>query len=164
MPITAADFCEGRRKFHDALLARAASTGPCYPASFTPWYDQLFDIDIDPVGSHSCSQALRVGATRQSLEAVLIAAHANAGPLLFPAGATITMSFMQGEAEEGAFKDVGPSICIRAPLAGMSVEPDHVVALFSLPDFDKPWTMVNLEFSGAITGGLMDCALNLIAR
>lgn len=167
MSISAQDFQEGRRRFHDALLARASRSGPVYSggaSSFTPWYDQLFDIDIEPVGSVSCVQALRVGATRQSLEVVLLASHANTSPILFPAGSTITVSYMQGESEEGTFEDVGPTICVKAPNNGMEIEPDHVVARFPLPDFAKPWTMVNLEFSGAITGGKLDCALNFIAR
>lgn len=167
MSITAQEFQQGMDAWEADRVSRARRCGPCYcgkGVSFTPFHDQYFERDMEPVGVVNCSQALRVGGTQQSLEVVLLASPGNEEELLIPAGATITLNFLQGDSEDGTFEDVGPTICVKAPADGMKAEPCHIVARFPLPDFDKPWLMTSVEFSGAITGGKCDCVLNLVAR
>lgn len=167
MPISAEDFKSGRDAFEAQRLARARRAGPCYcgaGVSITPFHDQHFGLDLEPVGVVNCPRPLRVGAVNQGLEVMLLASPGNADTLIIPAGSTVTMTFLQGDAEDGTFEDVGPSICVKAPADGMQAEPCHCVCRFPLPNFSKPWLMVSLEFAGAITGGKVDCVLNLMPR
>lgn len=164
MSITAAEFASGHNAFRDELIRRAQRSGPSYsPTGHSiVWHDQYFDFEIEPAGTTNCVQALRVGSTLSHLDVVLVASHKNAGDLTFPAGATITLGLMQGDSEEGVFEDIGPTVCIKAPPEGMSIAPDDRVCRFPIGDFSKPWLKVSLEFSGAITGGTVDCALGYI--
>lgn len=159
-------FREDLHAFKDDIVKRGQRSGPRFSMTPQPliWHDQVFGRGIEPTGTVNCPQALRVGSTLNSLDVVLVAANENDGPLLIPAGSTITMSFMQGNSEDGAFEAVGPTICIKAPAAGMEVEPDGLVARFPAGNFTKPWLMVSVEFSGAITGGKVDCALSFMPR
>ncbi len=167
MPISAQEFEQARNEFHDALVERGRGAGPMYtgdPLYLTPWYDQYFDRQIEPAGTVNCRKALRVGATQSALDVVLKAAAGNGGPLLVPAGSTITLALMQGDSESGTFEDVGPTVCVKAPAAGMSVLPGEPACRFAIGDFQKPWLMISLEFSGAITGGKFDACLGFVPR
>ena len=167
MSISAQDFSDGLNAWTDERARRGRRCGPCYCGrgeSITPFHDQYFERGIEPAGTVNCSRALRVGAVNQGLEVMLLAAPDNAEDILVPAGATITMTFLQGDAENGSFEDVGPTVCVKAPADGMTAAPCHLLARFPLPNFRKPWLMCNVEFSGAITGGKLDCVLNLMAR
>lgn len=167
MPLTAAEYEEGRRAHARELRERGRGAGPRYTGDSgyaMPWYDQYFGRGIDPAGAVNCARALRVGGTQSSLDVFVKASIGNEGPLLIPAGSTITLSLMQGDGEEGTFEDVGPTVCVKAPASGLSVEPGMLACRFPIGDFRKPWLMVSLEFSGAITGGTVDCCLGYIPR
>lgn len=159
-------FRDDLHKFKDELDQKAKRSGPKFnPAGNAHvWHDQVFERDIEPVGTINCQQALRVGATHNGLDIALIACNANEEAIVFPAGATITLSLMQADSENGAFEDVGPTICVKAPAEGIEAGPDDLVARFPIGNLGKPWLKVNLEFSGAITGGKVDCALAYMAR
>lgn len=164
MAITAQDFESGRDAYQEAVCRRARRSGPSYsPTGHSiVWHDQYFGFELEPAGTVNCAHALRVGSTMSQLDVVLVASHENKGPLVFPAGATITLSIAQGDSETGTFEYVGPTVCVKAPAEGMGIEPDDLVCRFPIGDFQKPWLMVSLEFSGPITGGTLDCALGYI--
>lgn len=164
--MSAESFRKDLHDFKDDLTRRGARSGPCFKPDGCNliWYDQIFEREIEPAGAVNCSQALRVGATLNSHEVVLVASHGNEGPLVIPAGSTITLNLAQGDYETGTFADVGPTVCVKAPAEGMEIAPDNAVCRFALPDFNKPWLKVSLEFSGAITGGKMDCGLAYVPR
>lgn len=168
MAITGKEFEEGMVEFSDNLRKRGLRSGPAYKDDWgshaSPWYDQVFDREIAPAGSVNCQYPLRVGHTANSLDVVLIASHSNPGTLVIPAGATITLSFLESDEEKGTYKDVGPTICVKAPAGGLRAKPDEEVARFAIGNFRKPWMMVALEFAGSITGGKVDCALSLMPR
>lgn len=168
MAISAKDFEEGRQAFASELARRGRGAGPRYcgegAGSATAWYDQYFGRDFEPAGTVNCPQALRVGSTQAALDVVVKASVGNESELLIPAGSTMTMRFMQGESEKGIFEDVGPSVCIKAPASGLAVEPGMVAFRFPAGNFTKPWLMVSVEFSGAISGGKVDCCLGYVPR
>ncbi|MCM1237495.1 MAG: hypothetical protein NC489_46105 [Ruminococcus flavefaciens] len=167
MSITAQEFEEGRQAFHSELIRRGAGVGPHYidPNGYGPlWHDQFFGRDLTPTGTVSCKQALRVGATRNALDVAVTASALNNNDLIFPAGSTITLTLLQGDAEQGTFEDIGPTVCVKAPADGMTIAPGDTVCRFPIGDFQKPWLMVELEFSGAITGGTVDCSLGYFPR
>lgn len=159
-------FQDDLQSWKEKLVTSGKRNGPAFEAGghTLVWYDQVFERGVDPVGTVNCSQALRVGATHNGLDVALVASNANAGDLLIPAGSTITVSFMQGDKENDTFEDVGPTICMKAPAAGMKIKPDELVMRFPMGNMQKPWAMVNIEFSGAITGGTVDCVLAYMPR
>lgn len=166
MTITAQDYADGLYAFNQELIRKGQGAGPRYmPGGYRiPWGDQYFEREIEPAGIVNCRQALRVGSTNSALDIFLKANVCNEGTLLIPAGSTITLGLLQGDSEEGTFEDVGPTVCVKAPPAGMEIEPGMMVCRFPIGDFRKPWLMASLEFSGAITGGKMDCCLGFIPR
>ena len=161
-------FNEDMDQWKRDLVDRGRGAGPAYAGDDAGmplvWHDQIFGERFEPSGSVHCERALRAGRTQNSLDVILVASVANEEPLLIPAGATITATFMTADSEEGVFEEVGPSICVRAPQAGMEIEPGALVCRFAAGNFRKPWLMVRLEFSGSITGGLMDCGLGYVPR
>lgn len=166
MPMTAQDYADGLTAFRKEQRRRAQGAGPKYaPGGYRlPWGDQYFERDFEPAGTVNCGQALRVGATLSALDIFVKANVNNEAPLLIPAGSTITLSLLQSDEEEGTFEDVGPTVCMKAPPAGMEIEPGMMVCRFPVGDFRKPWLAASLEFSGAITGGNVDCCLGFIPR
>lgn len=166
MAITAQDWLKGRDDAQREIARRAARSGPRYQSrgTFTPWHDQFFAREITPSGTVNCPQALRVGATLQSLQVTLVASHANEQDLILPDGASITLNLLQGDQEKGTFEDVGPTACIKVPAGGKAIPPDGIIYSFALTDFNKPWLMVSLDFDGAITGGLVDVSLTFQPR
>lgn len=163
MPIAEKDFQEAHEQFQRNLFNSGRRSGPGYVSDDEckplVWYDQCFERGITPAGTVNCSRALRVGSTLNGLDVMLVASNGNASQLKIAAGGTITFSFLQGDTMDGPFEEVGPSICVKAPAGGMSVEPDGLVVKVSPGNFKKPWLKVKLEFAGAISGGAVDCAL-----
>lgn len=147
-------------------IEKGKRNGPCYTEAGIPiiWNDQVFDRDIAPTGEVSCKTPLRVGATNGALNVILVGSSANEEEIVVPSGATITLTLQQGDTQDGIFEDVGPSICVKAPDAGMKAGPDELLARFAIGDFRKPWLKVALEFGGVITGGCLDCALAYMPR
>lgn len=168
MAISADDFKSGIDAFHRDLDDKAKGVGPSYvgDGKFKPtvWHNQKFASRIEPLGTVNCPQALSVGRTLNALDVMLIASATNESPVLFPAGSTITMTFLQSDEEEGVYEEVGPTICVMAPASGKSAEAGEIIARFPMEDFSKPWLMVTLEFSGSISGGLCDCILSYTPR
>lgn len=167
MPTDPTQFRAELHAFKDDIDRR--SKGPCPRYSQggqdnLAIYDQEFDYDIEPAGIVNCRQALRVGSTNNALDVLLVASQTNETDLLIPAGATITLTLMQGDKEEGTFEPVGGSICIAAPNGGMAIQPGERIFRFPIGNFAKPWLMVTLEFSGAITGGTCECRLGYMPR
>lgn len=162
------EFEELKRK----ILMRGKRSGPGYVADdeCKPliWYDQCFEREIKPAGTVNCAKAQRVGATQNGLDVALVASNANTEDLIVAAGATITFKFLQGDDENGrpgaVFEEVGPSICVKAPDAGMTIGQDCLVVKVCPGNFKKPWLKLVLEFEGAITGGTVDAALLYAAR
>lgn len=167
MSITAAEYKEGKDAYEESLRERGKRCGPCYcgnGTSITPFHDQYFDQDFEPVGVVNCKRALRVGHTQQSMQVMVLASPGNEETMQAPAASTVGIKFMQADSEDGTYEEIGPSMCQTAPADGISADPCHMLAHFPVPDMSKPWLMVSLEFSGAITGGKCDCILNLAAR
>lgn len=167
MTITGSEFLEGARAARDQRLRAGRRAGPSYcgdsPRPLV-WHDQVFGRELAPAGDLECPEALRVGATQNSLDVVLVASHANAGPLNVPEGSSLTVILLQGDTADGSFAEVGPSVCVTAPAGGLNVEPDGLVARFALGNMSKPWCKVKVSIDGAVTGGLMDVALAYAAR
>lgn len=138
--------------------------GPAFGDHPLIWFDQIFGAGLAPQGVVDCPQPLRVGSTRQGLNVVIVANPKNESDVAVAPGATITLSLMQADGVDGAFEDVGPTICVKCGPEGKTVEPDGLIARFALGDFDKPWLKVRLEFAGSVSGGLVDCALGYAAR
>lgn len=165
---TAEDFAAHHEAWRESLMNRGACCGPSYSGmdGGAPliWGDQIFQEGITPSGAVVCSQPLRVGATQNGLDVILVGSHANAAPVVAPAGATATLTLMQGDSESGPFEAIGPTYCAKAPAEGIKADPCHLFIRFPLGNFSKPWLKVKLEFAGAITGGRLDCALSYAAR
>lgn len=160
----ASQFYEDMLKFKADRIGMARTGGPAYGDQPLIWFDQIFEWGLTPAGEVDCCQPLRVGATQNSLDVVLRASNANEGPVEIPAGSTITLTLSQAERVDGDFEEVGPTICVKAPDGGMSCQPNELCARFALGNFTKPWLKVKLEFSGAISGGTMDCGLAYAPR
>lgn len=154
---------ESARKRREASLRH----GPCYSEGESAplvWYDQVFQREITPASTVTCTDALRVGSTQNGLDILLVASHSNSADLMAAAGATVTLTLMQADDPDGTFAEVGPTICVKAPTEGIRAEPDHTFARFPVGNFTKPWLKVKLDFAGTITGGKCDCALSYVAR
>lgn len=160
-------FAENHVRAKVARLKSGLRSGPCYhdpEGAPLVFFDQVFGRALEPAGNVDCKAPLRVGQTQNGLDVILVASHANAGPIRVAAGATITLTLKQGEKPDGEFVEVGPTICVKAPEQGIEAEPDHLVARFALGNFSQPWLKVSLDFAGTISGGSIDCALGYIAR
>lgn len=141
--------------------------GPCYSEGESApliWHDQVFAREVVPAGTVTCPTPLRAGSTQNGLDILLVASHANEANLQAAAGATVTLTLLQGDDPDGTFSEVGPTICVKAPSEGIMAEPDHTFARFPLGNFSKPWLKVKVDFSGTITGGNCDVALSYVAR
>ena len=167
MSITGTEFLEAARAAKSELVKSGLRAGPAYCGdNGRPllWYDQFFGKGITPKGEIECPCALRVGATQNALDVALVASHSNAGPLSVPEGATVTLILLEGNAPDAAFVEVGPSVCVTAPVGGMTADPDMPLARFALGAMKKPWCKVKLVIDGEITGGTLDAALVYAAR
>lgn len=166
MAITDTDFREGMSAFKEAQLRNSKSAGPSYcpDGGIATFYDQIFEADFEPAGSVDCKTPLHVGRTHNGLDIALVANPNNEGPIVIPAGSTITLCLKQADTADGTFEDIGPEVCVKAPAGGKTAKPGHVITRFAIGDFDKPWIMVSLEFAGSITGGKVDCVLAYMPR
>lgn len=167
MAMTGSEFLEAARLAKEELRRTGRRTGPAYCADGPRplvWYDQVFARELVPAGDVECPGALRVGATQNGLDVVLVASHANEGNLTVDAGTGITMVLSESDSATGTFEEVGPSVCVTAPDGGLSIEPDALVARFALGNMKKPWCKVKLNFNGAVSGGTLDVALAYTPR
>lgn len=165
--MSAREFAEKLEEWHREKHMAGLRHGPCYaPGESAPllWHDQVFERGITPSGTVICGEALRVGNTQNGLDVILVGSHANSGPVTAASGATITLYTLQADSPRGTFEEVGPSICLKAPTEGISADRDHLLARIPLGNFRKPWLKVKLEFSGTISGGLVDAALSYAGR
>lgn len=160
-------FMVSLRAAKKARLQEGLTCGPMYCEGEPQpgkWFDQAFARGITPAGTVNCPTALRVGATQNALDVLLIASHANTGQITVNAGATITASFLQSDSQDGTFEEIGPSICAKAPAQGIAVDPCKTVFRIPIGNFSKPWLKVKLVFAGSISGGTMDVLLGYVPR
>lgn len=160
--ITGPEFLEGMRAAKEDRLRQGLRSGPVYGEAPLVWYDQVFGREETPTGTIECRQALRVGATQNSLDVLVVASHQNKKPLVVAKNATLTLSLLQGDTVDGTFEEVGPTVCVTCREAA-NVEPDCLVARFALGNMTKPWAKVKAAVTG-VTGGLVDVALGYVAR
>lgn len=165
--MTPKEFAASLKKAKEARLKSGLRHGPCYSTPESAplvWFDQVFERGLTPAGTVACEKALRVGATQNGLDIILVASHDNVTALTAASGATITATLMQADEIDGEYSEVGPTICVKAPKEGISADQDHLLARFAIGNFAKPWLKVKLTFEGTITGGKLDCALSYVAR
>ena len=165
--MTAEEFKQLAKEAHFKRHMEGRRHGPCYSEGESAplvWHDQVFEREITPDGTLICETPLRVGATHNGLDVILVASHANTADLIAASGATVTFNTLQADTPMGPFEAVGPSICVTAPAEGISAEPDHLFVRVPLGNFKKPWLKLKLEFSGSISGGQVDAALSYAAR
>lgn len=162
--ITGKEYLDGRRLAAEERVRFGQAAGPSYGNTPLVWGDQLFGWELEPTGTLEPETALHVGATQNALDVIIVASHANEGDLTVSAGCKLTLDLMQAHAPDGAFEDVGPSICITAPDTGLTIGPDEMLARFALGNMSKPWAKVKLTIDGTISGGKIDIALACVAR
>lgn len=165
--ITLKDFDKMHRDSMENRLRNTRAAGLCWndPESAPlKWYDQAFEREITPAGTVACGTALRVGATQNGLDVILVANINNEGPITAAANATVTFTFLQADARDGEYTEVGPTICVKAPKDGIAADPGMLFFRAALGNFRKPWLKVKLAFEGTITGGMLDCVLSYAAR
>ena len=165
--MTAAEFASAHADYIKNMAAAGQTCGPCFAEpGGRPliWHDQIFQAGITPSGTVTCTQALRVGATQNGLDIILVGSHTNTGDITAASGATITVTLLQADAIDGTYTEVGPTICVKAPTEGIRAEPCCLFARFPLGNFSKAWLKAKLEFTGTISGGKVDCALSYVAR
>lgn len=164
---TAEEFETMHNEYVRGLHRRGLRGGPEYRGDESAplvWYDQLFARAFTPSGTVQAPKALRAGATQNGLDVILVASHENEEDLAIAAGSTITLTTLEGDGPDDDFTPVGPAICVTAPDDGIKCAPDMLAARFAIGNFKKPWLKVELEFSGTISGGTMDCGLGYVAR
>ena len=167
MAISTSDFLKASRDTKQALIDAAKAAGPVYQGKKpTPliWHDQFFVRNVAPSGTIESEFVLRVGGVQSAIDVVVIANHANAGPLTVPAAATIKLELLQSDAEDGTFTALGPAITMTAPADGLTVEPDRQVIRFAVGNTELPWVKAKLTVTGNITGGNIDVALAYLPR
>lgn len=162
--ITGKEYLDGRRLAAEARERFGRAAGPVFGNAPLVWGDQLFGWELEPTGTVEPENALRVGATQNALDAIIVASHANAGDLTVSASCKLTLDLLQADAPDGIFEEVGPSVCLTAPAAGLVIGPGELVARFALGNMRKAWAKVRLTIDGAISGGNIDMALSYVAR
>jgi len=167
MALNGKEFLEGARAAKEERLRMGLRSGPMYcgdqPRPLI-WHDQVFGRELETSGTVEGENALRVGATQNGLDVVIVASHANTGPLTVAEGASFTVIMLEADAADGTFEEVGPSVCVTAPAGGLEVDPDMLVARFAVGNMRKPWAKVKVTVNGTVGGGLMDVALAYTAR
>lgn len=152
---------------HDYCHAVSERSGPVYrDNNATPlvWHDQVLERELAPAGTLDCARPFRCGNTGNGLDLMLVASHSNTGNVSAAAGAAVTIKTLQGDAPDGPFEAVGPSLCVTAPADGISAEPDALFCRVALGNFTRPWLKINLSFAGSISGGKLDAAVSYMAR
>ena len=161
--MTGSEILDAIRAAKEERLRQGLRSGPVYGEAPLVWHDQVFGREETPTGTISCKQALRVGATQNSLDVIVVASHKNGNkPLVVARGASLTLTLLQADAVDGKFEEVGPTVCVTANEA-TNIEADCLVARFAIGNMTKPWAKVKLDVSG-VTGGLIDVALGYVAR
>ena len=164
MAITGKDYLDGRRQAAEERMRFGLASGPSYGNTPLVWGDQLFGFELPPTGTMEPPTALRVGATQNGLDVILVASHSNEGDLTVSAGCKMTLDLMHCDTPDGEFTEVGPSVCITAPAEGLTIGRDELIARFALGNMVKPWAKVKLTIDGTISGGNIDIALGYVAR
>lgn len=164
MAITGKDYLEGRRQAAEERVRFGLASGPAFGNMPLVWGDQLFGWELVPTGTLEPETALRVGATQNGLDVLLVASHSNEGDLTVSAGCKLTLELMHGDTADAKFEEVGPSVCITAPAEGLTIGRDELIARFALGNMVKPWAKVKLTVDGTISGGKIDIALGYVAR
>ena len=162
--LTGQEFLESSRLAASERIRYGAGAGPSYNKGPLIWGDQRFGWEMTPTGTVEPPTALRVGATQNGLDVVVIASHSNADDLTISAGCKLTLELMHGDTADGEFEEVGPSVCITAPAEGLTIGRDELIARFALGNMVKPWAKVKLTVDGTISGGKIDIALGYVAR
>lgn len=165
--MTSKEFGEAYIEAKQDRLRQGLRSGPMYVepgGAPLVWFDQAFEREISPSDTLVCQRPLRVGSTNNGLDILLVASHANSTAVQAASGATVTLSLLQADREDGTFTEVGPSICVKAPSSGIAAEPDTIFARFAIGNFQKPWLKAKLEFSGTFSGGTLDCCLGYMPR
>lgn len=162
--ITGKEYLDGRRLAASERERFGRASGPAFGNTPLVWGDQLFGFELEPTGTVEPENALRVGATQNGLDVIIVASHANDGDLTISAGCKLTLDIMQSDTVNGVFEEVGPSICITAPAGGLVIGRGELVARFALGNMSKPWAKVKLTIDGTISGGNIDIALAYVAR
>lgn len=158
------DFLKSLRDAKAERIKSGLAAGPSYGSGPLIWFDQVFSRDAKLSGTIESDFALRVGATQNSLDVAIVASDLNKADLQIPAAATLTLTLLQGDTADGAFEEVGPTICVTAPAAGISAAPGCLVARFALGNMCKPWCKVKLVVAGECSGGTVDIGLAYKAR
>lgn len=164
MAITGKDFLDGRRQAAEERRRFGLAGGPSFGNVPNVWGDQLFGFELSPTGTVEPPTALRVGATQNGLDVILVASHSNEGDLTVSAGCKLTLDLMHCDTPDGEFEEVGPSICVTAPAEGLTVGRDEQIIRFALGNMVKPWAKLKLTIDGTISGGNIDVALGYVAR
>ncbi len=167
MAISTSDFLKASRDTKQALIDSAKAAGPVYQGKKpTPliWHDQFFVRNVTPSGTVESDEALRIGGVQSAIDVVIIANHANTGPLTVPADATIKLELLQSDSADGTFTAYGPALTVTAPAAGIIAEPDRQVVRFAVGNTELPWVKAKLTIKGTITGGNIDVALAYLPR
>lgn len=134
------------------------SAGSGYPMIIA---HQVFDRGIECTGEVICKTPLRAGTTAKHLDIVLVGAGKNTSEVKAASGAGIALSLLCADKEGGEYKEAGPLITITAPADGITAEPGECLARFPIGNLPNPWIKVKLVFTGAFTGGKLDCALSI---
>ena len=158
------DFLKSLRNAKRERIKSGLSAGPSYGSGPLVWYDQIFARDVALAGTIESEFALRVGATQNSLDVAIVASHLNKADLTIAAGATLTLTLLQGDTADGEFVEVGPTICATAPAEGITAAPGGHVFRFALGNMCKPWCKVKLVVAGECGPGTVDLGLAYKAR
>lgn len=160
MSMTPREFMELRRQAALERIDDGRDPGPRY-GNVRPllWYDQFFGTRQTLSGTVDCPAALRVGATHNALDVVIVAGHANADPVVVTEGTTVTLVLLESDSPEGNFVEVGPSFCVSAPAGGISAAPGDLLLRFPIGDMGGSWCKARLIVEGSISGGVVDVAL-----
>lgn len=137
------------------------SHGLSYEDTVNKWWDQYFEMEVNPAGTHTCATPLRFGQTHYRLDIVLIASSQNNTPIHINKGTQITVSLEQADQPDGQFEELGPSVCITAG-DDMDINRECPIFRFHLGDSVKAWVKPKIEFGAGITGGTVDVALGYI--
>lgn len=158
------DFMKALRDAKKERVRSSLAAGPSYRGGPLMWFDQAFARDVALSGTIESECALRAGATQNSLDVSIVASHLNESDLIIPAGATLTLTLLQGDSADGEFAEVGPSICATAPADGITAGPGELVFRFALGNMRRPWAKVRLVVAGECGPGTVDIGLAYKAR